>query len=61
MKCELGLSETFCLKKKTGFPGIPVVRDRALSLLRAWGQSLIWELRSYKPRGADKQNCKGTT
>ena len=42
----------------TAFPGGPVART-ALSLFRVWVQSLVRELRSYKPHSmAKKLNLK---
>ena len=37
------------VKTNWKFPGGSVVRTFTLSLLRAWVQSLLWELRSHKP------------
>jgi len=42
-------SSNKCYKiKLRGFPGSPVFRTLC-SLLRAWVQFLVWELRAHKP------------
>ena len=54
-------SSNKCYKiKLRGFPGSPVFRTLC-SLLRAWVQFLVWELRAHKPPDEAKKKKKRKT
>ena len=50
-----GVHVSFKISVLGEFPGSPVVRT-ALSLPKAWAQSLVGELRSHEPHGVTKKN-----